>query len=190
MKRGLNASCRTWPAAPQATQVLLCRCRSVHADATRANAPPPPHPRFHRQPPSKECVNGHALFTHPWIMGKPSFPRPDMGKREVGAVVRCSQVHGCMASMGAIGTGFFASRQMFCAQPPTAWKLLSSGGHLTSQPLVVCIHFQISGIYTHESDDAICACALGTDLYCSQRGSAAGLLGDVLRIDMSVCIGL
>ena len=55
---------------------------------------------------------------------------------------------------------FFASRQMFCAQPPTAWKLLRSGGNLMSQPPVGRIHFQISEIYTHQSDDAMCACAL------------------------------
>ena len=86
---------------------------------------------------------------------------------------------------------FFASRQMFCAQPPTAWKLLRSGGNLTSQPPVGCIHFQISEIYTHQSDDAMCACALHTDLYCFLRVRAADLvLGNVLRINMSVHIGL
>ena len=85
----------------------------------------------------------------------------------VEAVVRGSQVHGRMALGGAIETGFFTSRQMFCAQPPTAWKLLRSISNLTSQPPVGCIYFQISEICIHQNDDAMCACALRTDLYCS-----------------------
>ena len=57
--------------------------------------------------------------------------------------------------------------------------------------MVYIIHFKISEIYTHQSDDAMCACTIRTDLYCFPRVSAADLvLGNVLHIDMSVHICL
>ena len=52
-------------------------------------------PRAHRQPPSKECVDGRAVFAHPKITRKRSLRKPAMAKRNSGAsnyAVRCACV--------------------------------------------------------------------------------------------------
>ena len=75
-------------------------CKSRHRVFGRGSPGPlSPPPRAHRRPPSKECVDGRAVFAHPEITRKRGLRKLGHGQAKFGGFEMCGQA-GCVNFRG------------------------------------------------------------------------------------------